>query len=537
MKYLLFFVVLIGISDLSIHAQEAQIGDGSPTLLVWPFENSFYIDQESSSHSWTMICGSGCGYHRNSDYFALDWARRSISSCGNIFNAPLSGTVLCAIIGSDSGYGQQIVIQSDQDSNYAFRIAHMQEVWVSRGDFVYAGEPIGRVGDTGNGGCHGHLAVYKNIYDIAERPIISGDTTQYYQKAIDYLRIGSFVPTPYEDDTYFSQTFGFLNTGGLKADLFSFGSYEIAIEDSLRLQARVFNTGSRVWEGRIGFEMQQREAFFSNIGTPLWQTDQLSIGPGDTITIQETIAVDVFPPETYIGFLLFLSEEFYEFESRNVTIKTPLRNRWFELLSKAACNKDEPNDERSTATPLFDKPLISSTIKKEKTGFLSVFEDEKDLYSFSTEKSGRMTIAFPDTSRFKVKVLDESGLILLDWTSGSFSFLTSTDNKYYIEISGRNDCTTPYSFQYQWQTVNDVIWSLKSYLEIGNEFIVLSDVELEWHVFDMMGRQLFSSGKEKMGKGKYFFSIPLENPSPGVYFATLYLNGKLVEHKKFFWTN
>ncbi len=520
----LFYLILF---SLHLSAQEAQFGQSGPAKLVWPFDNSFYISPQNSSHGWRMICGPGCGLHRNSDYYALDWSRASVSACGAVFNAPLSGTVICTSVGNNTGYGYQIIIQSEQDSNYAFRMAHMQEVWVTRGAYVKAGEPIGRVGDTGNGGCHGHLAVYKNIYDQAD-----GNG----QNALHHLSICNFVPTPYDDAAYFSQPFDFVRGDGLKGDLSLLNNYEVAREDSLYFKVRVFNPGLSTWEGSVGIQMQRGESFDQGIGgQAIVKTDKMVFEKGDTLEVLMPLSMSVHSTGEYTAFLVFYSEEFSDIHNSNVQVKTPLRSKNFRLSSRQLCNLDEPNDEASIATPLFAEPLSEKTNRKKRTDFISVFNDEKDVFTFSTTKSGRMKIKFPARHRYELNVFDQSGPISLSNIEDDFSFLTSSGSNYFIEFSGRASCGLPYEFDYQWEPINDLVWTINATDQLNNEFIVLSAAEVEWKIFDLMGRELFSSGVQALEKGEYFFTTKLDNMISGVYLAALFEKGRFVEQRKFYW--
>lgn len=127
----------------------------------WPYANSSYINPWWGTNNWHVTCGPNCGWHHGGDYYADDWAN---GTCGTDFKAPLSGTVIFA--GQMPwGYGNQVVIHSNQNGNFAFRVAHLQSINVWAGQYVNAGHVIGKVGTTGNSsGCHGHCVLYKNIY-------------------------------------------------------------------------------------------------------------------------------------------------------------------------------------------------------------------------------------------------------------------------------------------------------------------------------------------------------------------------------------
>jgi hypothetical protein len=496
-------------------SQEAQVGENGRTLLVWPFDESFYIDQNVGSHGWNMICGPGCGYHKNSDQYALDWSRTGLSACGSVFNAPLSGTVLYVTASSNSGYGNQLVIQSDQDTNYAFRLAHMQEVWVGTGDYVEAGEPIGRVGDTGNGGCHGHLAMYRNIYERAESILNPSDTSRAYQRAIDYLSVGDFVPTPYNNSAFFSEPFSFVrNQEGITLELFSVKDYHIAIEDSIEIEARIRNVGEKAWSGALALAIQEEEAYrYYSSAVFSGQSDTFTLSKGHSMTFQLTFPVGSFEPGGYFAHLLFVSEALSPDYLMPVEVSSPLRSAPIELVSKDLCNQDEPNDDRATATSLLPYPLTVPSQPQKREGLISVFEDEKDVYTFQALRSGRMKIIFTDSLRFSMSVYDSFGAVPLSGQAGTYSFITQPNTPYFIEMAGRPDCDRPYEFSYEWIPVERV----------------------EWQIIDMVGRRLFSSGEKMLEPGEYFDSFSPDNFPPGIYLAALLVDGRMMEHRKFFW--
>ncbi len=129
--------------------------------IYWPYANSSYINGWTGTNNWRVTCGPNCGWHHGGDYYADDWAN---GTCGTDFKAPISGKVIFSGY-INNGYGNQVVIQSTDNYNFAFRVAHLQSRSVWNGQWVNAGQVIGKVGTTGNStGCHGHVVLYKNIY-------------------------------------------------------------------------------------------------------------------------------------------------------------------------------------------------------------------------------------------------------------------------------------------------------------------------------------------------------------------------------------
>lgn len=141
--------------------------------LYWPFPNSQYQNPTTGTNGWYVTCSAGCvapgntDGHLGGDYYADDWNLSGTLDCGVSFLSPLTGTVI--FVGGDpiSGYGYNIVVQSSNDSNFAFRIAHLNSISVSNGQNVSAGQKLGEIGNTGlSQGCHAHCVLYKNITNI-----------------------------------------------------------------------------------------------------------------------------------------------------------------------------------------------------------------------------------------------------------------------------------------------------------------------------------------------------------------------------------
>jgi hypothetical protein len=102
-------------------------------------------------------------------------------------------------------------------------------------------------------------------------------------------------------------------------------------------------------------------------------------------------------------------------------------------------------------------------------------------------------------------------------------------------MTGRPDCDRPYEFSYEWIPVERVEWQFWTTEKVNSVFIALEPVELEWQIIDMVGRRLFSSGKKMLEPGAHFDSFSLDNFPPGIYLAALLVDGRMMEHRKFFW--
>jgi len=175
-------------SDFELDSNTYTPGsDVGTSHIYWPFPDSEYLSPTSGTDDWYVACGPGCGFHWSGDYFSDDWnwGDSASSDCGVDFYSPLDGTVIFTGTGAEAGYGNQVVVQSSDNSNFAFRVAHLQTVSVSKGQTVSRGIKLGEIGKTGDDSytCHAHAVLYRNISQI-----YSGSQT-----ALDRLKSGDDV--------------------------------------------------------------------------------------------------------------------------------------------------------------------------------------------------------------------------------------------------------------------------------------------------------------------------------------------------------
>lgn len=133
--------------------------------ISWPFSNY-------NNYNWAL---NGYGHeargsaHFGSDKYAEDWNHGDNSDdCNEKFKSPLSGYVMFAGIGDEDNYGnpyygKQVVVLSDFDPNFAFRIGHLNSISVNVNDRVEIGTELGEIGNSGTDDCHAHVVLYKNI--------------------------------------------------------------------------------------------------------------------------------------------------------------------------------------------------------------------------------------------------------------------------------------------------------------------------------------------------------------------------------------
>lgn len=108
--------------------------------------------------SWQISCIYGCSsYHQGNDFFAVDWNLPGWNDFNQAVPAPAAGVVKYA--GWRSGYGNTVEV--DAGNQYFYRIAHLNSIGVSTGQWVNQGSYLGACGNSGaSQGPHIHFAVY-----------------------------------------------------------------------------------------------------------------------------------------------------------------------------------------------------------------------------------------------------------------------------------------------------------------------------------------------------------------------------------------
>ncbi len=131
---------------------------------------------ELDQTEWNTTAGNepGEGDHFGSDYYALDYNTDTYDAdCGTVAYPACAGTVLWAGTtdpggdpegAGDNGYGYQVIVQCEDDPEFAFRHSHLESFSVAVHAEVGLDDPLGTIGNTGNSSaCHDHLVVYRNI--------------------------------------------------------------------------------------------------------------------------------------------------------------------------------------------------------------------------------------------------------------------------------------------------------------------------------------------------------------------------------------
>lgn len=170
--------------------------------LYWPFpESSYHFNvgcSENSSCEWYNCSGSVL--HTGGDILAFEYnygCGDTGLDCGKPTIAPLSGKVIYAR--SHSKYGKQVIIQSDINPHFAYRVAHLQSIEpnIYKGAYVAVGDYLGTVGNSGTFTCKARCVLYKNIYD----------RYTIYQTALDRLKNGETLEG--KDNRRFAAAFWF----------------------------------------------------------------------------------------------------------------------------------------------------------------------------------------------------------------------------------------------------------------------------------------------------------------------------------------
>lgn len=159
--YISFVYIFLNINYLR---SQVFFSNEKASFLGWPFKNSFYINPNEGSNGWEQFYGSI--YHVEGDKYAQDWRIKGCVineyTCGQELISTFQGEVI-KVTHSNESYGNQILIQSSENKNFVVRYAHLSQIDVVLGQKVNKDDIIGLIGDSGNGGCHLHIVLYKDV--------------------------------------------------------------------------------------------------------------------------------------------------------------------------------------------------------------------------------------------------------------------------------------------------------------------------------------------------------------------------------------
>lgn len=144
-------------------------------LLGWPFiEPTGWAITGFGTGDCKGVNGETEGDHCGDDWYAQDWNFGSGNDdLGKVLLSATTGKVIFS--GSWDGYGKEAIIQLNPPfEDFALRYTHLEEVWVTEGDEVCLGSPVGVVGFTGLSGggqntSHLHAVLYQKINEISAR--------------------------------------------------------------------------------------------------------------------------------------------------------------------------------------------------------------------------------------------------------------------------------------------------------------------------------------------------------------------------------
>jgi len=146
--------------------------------LAWPFISTVIdgVSWNNTAGNAEASCGKQGSDHCGDDWFAQDWNWGSYNlDWGLVLLSPATGRVIftstCKPNCPIRTYGQQVIIQNldAPPYDYAVRFTHLEEVWVTDGQMICPGTPVGLIGYTGltNQGqekAHLHAAAYMGLF-------------------------------------------------------------------------------------------------------------------------------------------------------------------------------------------------------------------------------------------------------------------------------------------------------------------------------------------------------------------------------------
>jgi hypothetical protein len=126
-------------------------------------------------------------YHHSSEVVnAIDFNLAGGEDLGTPALASAAGTVVDVVAGS-TGYGNHVRV--DHGGGWTSLVAHLSAFSVSRGQYVVAGQELGKVGSTGNStGPHLH---YEQEADGVNQPIVIDGVALRYSTSISYHTSGN----------------------------------------------------------------------------------------------------------------------------------------------------------------------------------------------------------------------------------------------------------------------------------------------------------------------------------------------------------
>lgn len=215
MKRIYFLCLCAAITSICSYAGPFKLSN-SGCSVYWPFDNSALtscpaVGNSTGTNGWNVTCGPGCGGHVNGDQYADDWVRQdqaynNISMSEN-FRSPISGTVIVASwfnsgnscnLNNVCSYGRQVVIRSNQNQEFVFRVTHLNSINVSVGTVVNVGHILGTIGNSSccNMIAHAHCVMYKGITNSIVTTYLENGATPPSSCAVPWCFDATNTSTP-----------------------------------------------------------------------------------------------------------------------------------------------------------------------------------------------------------------------------------------------------------------------------------------------------------------------------------------------------
>lgn len=482
----------------SINAQVELQADGTSSLL-WPFADSWYISPIEGSNGWTYTSRSI--YHLEGDVLAQDWYINGcigLSTCGRPLRAVFDATVL-ATGGSQDGYGNQILLQSTDNPDFVLRYAHLERIDLPRTDTIKAGSIIGTVGDTGNGDCHLHIVLYKNM--LTQMP----GKPDGYTYLNDVLENLSYRPR-------FVQIAAPFNLGaelGSKGVVIeSFLEPELFLEDKPTIEGTVTNKSDepidnlQIFCTRTELGSEKQETFTIELSLPPLSTQEFQF---EDVLVQE----GQYDIQLTYGYL------------RNGTRcgNSEIFQREVSIWSSELCQSDEPNDEATQAIPL-------EVNWSEKTFSLRSYleyenrEEDPDYFSLFFPQDGRLRlqqitdVRLPQLlsiqfqlglEQFGVEDLKEGIAV----KAGSSALVHIAETRYYGQV-----CNS-YQLDFEWEALRE--YNIIPNPNRGRFRIDVDQVRSDYALtlYNAQGRLMLKTIQASDEQGELWFDQPM---AAGMYF-------------------
>ncbi len=501
------FLLMLLVHPVFSQPQQAELKPNATSLLVWPFEDSFPIDYQTGSHSWRLLCGHYCGLHQGVDRFALDWHTYRSPSCGWRLNAPMAGKVIYVEYGSNTGYGNQIVLQSTQDSTFAVRMAHLQSASVALGEIVEVGDPIGFIGDTGNGGCHLHIVLYQSIYDISDPLYNPLDTVTAWRRAIDDLRINRFIDKtePFSANFQFQATEKRLLVETVEGpgsfwpqDREVNGDIVLVNQDTQEVSGKMVVMFSEDQDGRLGIDIAT--------------TDTFSMLPGERRSIPFTVIP--IPDANRYQFLQigYADNRYPDYAGKIYT--QPL---YFYEAEK--CLVGEPNNEPGAGEVL---TFGGSPDAQELERFFGPEGDSVDYYRVDARRAGRLRLEQESGPVLHLTVVDSLGQSLSGGGTSVLERSVDSDQSLFVRASGRGSCTRPYRLAVTWEPEPAGEWLLwQQGGQLRTRFDTGDAESVDVAVYNALGQRIAFFQNEAAIGGLLERAWSLPNVSYGIYWVRI----------------